>query len=186
MTQESQCSAEFEWRTELICTRHGSSQYVTSTPNTSGKEDSSSGIFVEGFSPSRGKYKPQISAVARRFLRNCARQSSRSEFIERKLSFRKLALTVVNLHSRYSTSSLTTIDIYTYSWNSSRHRTNCDRGVSRCALFPESGQKSVLSSLYESVQFQKRLRSCPILQGTLDFHFFLLQYLYDIFYTIYT
>jgi len=47
--QESQCSAEFEWHTEVICMKHANSR------NASRENASSSRILLEQFSPSHGK-----------------------------------------------------------------------------------------------------------------------------------
>jgi len=48
--QESQCSAEFEWHTEVICMKHANSR------NASRENASSSRILLEQFSPSHGKH----------------------------------------------------------------------------------------------------------------------------------
>lgn len=47
MTQESQCSAEFEWHTEVICAKHANSQDLD-------REKISSGILL--VSSSHGKH----------------------------------------------------------------------------------------------------------------------------------
>jgi len=60
--QESQCSAEFEWHTEVICMKHANSQ------NASRENASSSRILLEQFSPSHGKH-PYLNNIKFRMQR---------------------------------------------------------------------------------------------------------------------